>query len=156
MNEWGQYEIKDSDKISIRNNGVVEAIRNGHPAFTNISLDGLEGWDTEDEEDHIERIDWAAVGECLGSSKVVEYLEVRIKEYDSRDNIQLLCRGLQNNRSIRALVIRCYLEYDVGNIEALAMCFSNQCTASSRTITVWNPLSLSTTMRTLNSLKDFM
>jgi hypothetical protein len=51
--------------------------------------------------------DWAAAGRCIGESKHIKHLDLRVDEMDSRDNVKLFCSGLVANRSVQALVIHC-------------------------------------------------
>jgi hypothetical protein len=66
--------------------------------------------------------DWAAAGRCIGESKHIKHLDLRVDEMDSRDNVKLFCGGLVANRSVQALVIRCDDEgYGAGDERFIAL-----------------------------------
>lgn len=111
MDEWGEYTIDAAENICIQSNGVIEAIQNNNPAIASILVEAFEeNSEEEDEEDEIPRFDWAAAGACLGNSETVKHLELRVNEFDSRQNVRIFCNGLVVNRSIQHLVIRCGFE----------------------------------------------
>lgn len=159
MNEWGEHTIDAEKIICIRNDGVIEAIQNNNPAITSIIVEAFDDDSEDEEEGEFFRVDWAAAGACLGYSETVKYLELKVDEYDSSENIQIFCTGMVLNQSIEHLVIRCGFEEgynaDNGAIERLAMQSSKISALSSNTILSLFRLSLHFCMMIVSSLRAF-
>jgi hypothetical protein len=125
MDEWGECTIKSGDTFPINQEGVIRCIGDNDPAITSVVADGLYSITDEDldEDEVIPLTDWAAAGQCIGESKHIKHLELRVSDMDSQDNVKLFCGGLVANRSIQALVIRCYDDegYGTGDERFIAL-----------------------------------
>ncbi|KAL3778615.1 hypothetical protein ACHAWO_013446 [Cyclotella atomus] len=84
MNEWGEYSNKD-EQCPLEDDGVIEAIRKNSPAITSVFVDIRYG--------HLNvngmvmcNLDYAPVGQSLGSSSRVQHLRLFAHSYDSEDH----------------------------------------------------------------------